>query len=390
MKKLIFIIIAFFFVNLSFASDLEIWTSNENIKNALAKLTPQFEQEFKKKVIISVLNKDLTTQFKTAALSGKGPDILCWAHDVVGELAASGIIEPINLDPKLEKKLLPVAVQAYTFQERLYGYPYDLEAVALIYNKDILFDLPNSMEELISISEQFNKKENLHGFLYDFANFFFSFPFLSANGGYIFKNDGKGFDVTNIGLANSGAIKGAEFIQSLASKKIIPTSTDRSIAFNKMTKGHLAATIDGPWAINDLKKAKINYGIAPIPTINGKKPRPFVGTHGFMIRKSSKNKDLAKELIEGYFMTKEGIRKIYEADPRGPSRIDVIEELAIFKPDLKSFMQSAENGIPMPNVPEMGAVWGAAGNALKLIINNQMKPDEAMKKAVQQIESSIQ
>ena len=110
-------------------------------------------------------------------------------------------------------------------------------------------------------------------------------------------------------------------------------------------------------AINDLRKAKINYAVAPIPTIAGQTPRPFVGTHGFMVRRSSKNKDLAKELIEGYFLTKSGIHTIYLADPRGPSRIDVIELLGNQNKDLKAFMQSAKNGIAMPNVPEMGAVW---------------------------------
>jgi maltose/maltodextrin transport system substrate-binding protein len=373
--------------NFAFANEVEIWTSNENIKIALEKLVPQFERDFKAKVQVTVLNKDLTSQFKTAAMSGKGPDILCWAHDVVGELASSGLIEPIILDPEISSQIIPVALKAYTFQNKLYGYPYDLESVALIYNKDLLAYVPNSLEELISKHSEYKAKEK-NVFLYDFTNFFFSFPILSAAGGYIFKDTGAGLNVKDIGLSNKGAITGATFIRDLAAKGIIPSSTERSIAFDKMIKGLLAATIDGPWAINDLKKAKINYGVAPIPSLAGHTPRPFVGTHGFMIRRSSKNKELAKELVEGYFMTKKGIRSIYEADPRGPSRKDVIAEIGNTNADLKAFMLSAQNGLPMPNVPQMGSVWGAAGSALKLIVNQQSSPEEAMTKAVKQIQAS--
>lgn len=382
-----FFILILFLINSAVANELEIWTSNENIKMALEKLVPQFEKDFKAKVKVTVLNKDLTSQFKTAAMSGKGPDILCWAHDVVGELASSGLIEPILLDPAISSQILPVALKAYTFQNKLYGYPYDLESVAMIYNKDLLKELPTSLEELIGKDLEFKqKKKNI--FLYDFTNFFFSFPILSAAGGYIFKDTGAGLNVKDVGLSNAGAVQGAKFIKELAAKGIIPSSTERSIAFDKMTKGLLAATIDGPWAINDLKKAKINYAVAPIPTLAGQTPKPFVGTHGFMIRRSSKRKDLAKELVEGYFMTKSGIHTIYLADPRGPSRKDVIAELGNQNKDLQAFMQSAKNGIPMPNVPEMGAVWGAAGSALKLIVNQQSTPSEAMEKAVQQIKSA--
>ena len=78
---------------------LTLWTSSENVARAVRQLTPQFEEEFEVRVDVNILNKDLTTQFKTAAITGKGPDIFCWANDVIGELASSGLIEPIHLSP---------------------------------------------------------------------------------------------------------------------------------------------------------------------------------------------------------------------------------------------------------------------------------------------------
>ncbi len=368
---------------------LVVWTSSEHVKLAIDTVAERFEDDFEVEVEVLVLNKDLTSQFKTAAVSGKGPDIFTWAHDVVGELASSGLIEPVNISSGLQKAFIPVALDAFRYKGKIYGYPYDLEAIALIYNKDIMSDVPKSMEELVEFSKKLKRrKPNLYGFLYDIGNFFFSFPFLSANGGYIFKKEKGQTNVFDIGLANDGAIAGGKFIASLVKDEVIPESTDRSIAFNLMKKGELAATIDGPWSMTDLKKSGINFRVAPIPTLNGGRPKPFVGTHGFIVRRSSDKKALAKEFIENYLVTKAGIMTLYEIDPRGPSRMDVVKELE-GEVHLKQFLDSAASGVPMPNVPQMGAVWGAMSTALRFIINGEKKPRKSLHDAVEQIKASI-
>ncbi|MCK5884330.1 MAG: maltose/maltodextrin ABC transporter substrate-binding protein MalE [Bacteriovoracaceae bacterium] len=365
---------------------IDVWTSSENVKNAIESASKGFSEEFGRKVKITVLSKDLTSQFRTAALTGKGPDIFAWAHDVIGDLAESGLIEPIQMSPKLKKAFLPVALNAYTYKGKVYGYPYDVEAIAMIYNKKLISKLPSSMEEVVIFSEKIKKKKNgQYGFLYGMSNFFFSFPFLTAGGGYIFKDNGGTLDPRDVGVANKGAVDGLKFIHSLMKKGIVPESTDRSNAFTKMKEGKLAMTIDGPWAIRDLRKNKIDYGIAPIPSLGGKSPRPFVGTHGFIVRRSSKNKDLAKILIEEYLVTKKGIITLYNADPRGPARIDAVKELTKGNPDLKAFMESARIGIAMPNLPATGAVWSAMGNAISLTITGKESARKALEHAKNQI-----
>ncbi len=372
------------------AQTLTIWTSSENVKAAIATLSSKFEQKYGVKVQIDVLNKDLTTQFKTAAMTGKGPDILCWAHDVVGELAESGLIEPLDLTKEFKSNFIETAIKAYTYKGKIYGYPYDIESLALIYNKDLIKNPPSTMKELLNYAQENNNpKKNQYSFLYDINSFFFSFPILSSNGGYIFKETKDGLNINDIGLANNGAVRAADLLLQLIDKKIIPASTDRSIAFSKMKEGKLAMTIDGPWAIDELKKSKINYGIATIPKVFGNKARPFVGTHGFIIRRSSQNKDIAKEFIENYLVSRDGIISLYKKDPRGPSRKDALTFLSKTNPDLVSFFQSATDGVPMPNVPEMGAVWSAMGSSLNLIFSGRSKVKESLDLAVKQIRNSV-
>ncbi len=367
---------------------VEIWTSSENVAKALRTQADLFERDFKQHVVITVLNKDLTGQFKTAAIAGRGPDILTWAHDVVGELAASGFIEPILLPPSEKEAFLPVALSAFTYQGQLFGYPYDVESVALITNKALLPEVPKSLEQLRDISiARAKSSPGSHTFLYDINNFFFSFPIISAQGGYIFGAKQGTLDPEDIGLANTGAVDGAQFILSLVKSGVIPSSTDRGIAFEKMKAGQLAATIDGPWALQDLRANKIDFAVSVIPTLGGQTPRPFVGAHGFMIRRQSPNAELCKELIERYFVSAEGIAALYKQDPRGPARTDVLQK--IDDPYLAAFMASAANGIPMPNIPEMGAVWASSGQALQVLTSGTEPPDLAMKGMVAMIKGSL-
>ena len=368
------------------ANDILIWTSNENAAKAINEIKVNFEKEYHSKVVVEVLNKDLTSLFKTAALTGKGPDILIWANDVSGELAQSGLIEPLDELPFLKENFLPVALKAFRYKGRLYGYPYGVESIALFYNKNLVKSVPASFEELEAEAIKINDpKKNMYGFLFDFKTFFFSFPILNASGGYIFGETEKGLNPKDVGINHQGFIDGLTFLQELNTKGLIPSSTDRGIAFENFKAQKLAFMIDGPWAIKDLEAAKVPYGIAILPTFKGKVSKPFVGVHGFMIRRSSTNKLRAKEFIEKYLISKAGIKLLYQYDNRAPSRVDVLSELGAQDKNLVTLSQSAANGVAMPNVPQMASVWAAMGKALSLSLEQKMPAKDSLNLVVEQI-----
>jgi maltose/maltodextrin transport system substrate-binding protein len=246
--------------------------------------------------------------------------------------------------------------------------------------------IPDNFDELFRNYAHLQKpKENRFIFLYDIKNFFFSFPFIAAHGGYIFKDTAQGLDPQDVGLANDGALTGVKFIRQLAQDKFVPTSTDRSIAFAYFKEGKVGCTIDGPWALADLRAAKIPYTVSPIPKISGQSPKPFIGAHGLMIRRTSPNNALAQEFIEKYVMTKAGQLSLYQEDPRGPTQIEAITELSSQDSDLRAFLESAKIGIPMPNIPAMGPVWNAMGTALTRSVESKEDLNKILQDARQQI-----
>ncbi|MFA6236812.1 MAG: maltose/maltodextrin ABC transporter substrate-binding protein MalE [Bacteriovorax sp.] len=383
------LLLTIFFSLISFnisAKDILIWTSNEGAAKAINEIKKNYEAEYKSRVIVEVLNKDLTSLFKTASLAGKGPDILLWANDVSGELALSGLIEPLDELPFLTENFLPVSLKAFRYKGRLYGYPYAVESLALFYNKDLVKNPPESFEELEALALKINNpKKAIFGFLYDFKTFFFSFPILNASGGYIFGENENGLNAKDVGINHQGFIDGLSFLKKLNEEGLIPSSIDRGIAFENFKAGKLAFTIDGPWAIKDLDASSVKYGIAVLPKFKNSVAKPFVGVHGFMIRRSSKNKLRAKEFIEKFILSAEGISEFYKYDNRAPARIDVLSSLSLKDPRLAILKQSAENGVAMPNVPQMASVWSAMGKALSLSLEQKMPAKEALNLVIDQI-----
>ncbi len=390
MRKWLFLIIALVAV-FAFSTKIVVWCSEKQ-----ADILQQLGEEYKAKtgVEVEVQQMDfgsIKPKFLNAAQGGEGPDIIVGAHDWVGELAVNGLLQPIAFLPD-KNMYYDTAIKAFTYNGKLYGVPYAMEAIALIYNKDYVEEVPKTMDELIELAKKIDEEYEgeVRGFVYDVANFYFSAPFLFGFGGYVFKETPKGLDVHDIGLANEGAIEGAKLIKRFFDEGILQSGDNYGIMDSLFKDGAAAMIINGPWAVKAYKDAGINYGVVPIPDLKpGVKAKPFVGVQGFMVNAKSPNKQIAIDFLIHFIATKESLYKIYLADPRLPSRKDVLY-MVKDNPDIVGFTNSAKNGIPMPNVPEMGVVWGAMGDALNLIVNGKETPEKALKEAVEKIKAQIE
>ncbi len=67
----------------------------------------------------------------------------------------------------------------------------------------------------------------------------------------------------------------------------------------------------------NIDKSKINYGVTLLPTFNGKPSKPFVGVLSAGINAASPNKELAKEFLENYLLTDQGLDEVNKDKPLG-------------------------------------------------------------------------
>ena len=93
--------------------------------------------------------------------------------------------------------------------------------------------------------------------------------------------------------------------------------TDYSIAEAAFNKGETAMTINGPWAWSNIDTSKVNYGVTVLPTFKGQPSKPFVGVLSAGINAASPNKELAKEFLENYLLTDEGLEAVNKDKPLG-------------------------------------------------------------------------
>ncbi|MDD2333281.1 MAG: maltose ABC transporter substrate-binding protein [Mesotoga sp.] len=394
MRKLTAVLVLLI-VMLSFVSaKLVIWSSENQIP-ALEKLAADFESDYGIQVEIQQVNfGDIKSKFLTAAPAGEGPDIIVGAHDWVGELAINGLIEPIPFLPEADQ-YYDVALDAFSYGGNLYGVPYTVEAIAIIYNKDLVFEAPKTISELEELAFEASDDEVV-GLIYAVGDFYHSAPFILGRGGYIFKETAAGLDVTDIGLNNEGAVAGGNLIKSWFDEGLIPGGPNYNLMDSLFKDGLAAFIVNGIWATPSYRDTGIDYAILPFSEItfdDGTTPRPFVGVQGFMINSKSSSKLEATEFVVNYIGSFDGQYGMFLGERRGTARADVFSFIeADAGPelyDVLQFSRSASVGTPMPNVPEMASVWGAMADALGLVINGQDTVENAFNSAVEKIKTTI-
>ena len=152
-----------------------------------------------------------------------------------------------------------------------------------------------------------------------------------------------------------------------------------------MSQGKVAMMINGPWSWDNLKKSNIDFGVARIPAVGGKKAAPFVGVLGAMINKSSQNRDVAVEFIENYMLSVKGLKMINDDVPLGTPASKALYAELKSNPNIQATMASAQDGAPMPNNPEMGRFWSSMASALQNMTEGRQAPKEALDAAAKRI-----
>lgn len=370
----------------AFAADkgkLTIWINGDKAYNGLAAVGKKFEKDTGVEVVVEHPEKP-EQKYAHAASTGSGPDILFWAHDRLGEFAAAGLVVPVTPGPEVKADVLPMAWEAFTYDKKVWGYPIALEAVGLVYNKDLVQTPPKSFEELPALAETL-KAKNAKAIMWAYNTPYFAWPLMAAGGAGAFEKTPDGFDVKKTGANSESAVKGAEMIVSLIEKGVMPKGVTYPVAEAAINSGESAMFITGPWAWENLRRSKVNFGVAPLPTVNGKPAVAYVGVLGGMINAQSKNKDLAVEFLENYLMKPDGLRTVDKDVAIGvPASQKYFDELKS-NPNIAATMENVKNGTPMPNIPEMNKFWAAMEAALNNITGGRQSAKEALDAAAARI-----
>jgi len=357
---------------------LLVWINGDKAYNGLQKVGQAFEKVSGVKVVVEH-RVDATDKFQQAAGAGKGPDIFCWPHDRVGEWAKAGLLTPLRPSARLRAEIEETAWRAFSYQGRTWGYPIAIETTGLLYNKALVPVPPKTFEEVIRLDRRL-QGQGKRAILWHYNKSFFSWQVLAGAGGQIYGRDARGdFDAGQVGVNNEGALAGAEMINRLVREGHMPKGANYAEMESGFARGEVAMMISGPWAWDNARRARIDFGVAPVPGLKpGQYSKPFVGVLGCMISAPSRQKDLAREFLEHHLLRPEAL-KVLDADvPLGvPANKAFYAELSV-NPLIKASMENARLGEPIPNIPEVGRFWTAMDAALEAISNGLQSPKDAL------------
>jgi maltose/maltodextrin transport system substrate-binding protein len=358
--------------------NLLVWINGDKGYNGLQRVGDAFERATGVRVEVQH-PEGAPEKFQQAAGAGKGPDIFCWPHDRVGEWAKAGLIVPVRPGKAIRDEIETSAWDAFRYRGKVWGYPIAIEANGLIYNKALVSKPPATFDELMTLDAELSR-QGKKAVLWDFNKSFFTWPMLAGAGGFVFGKDKLGdYDPKQVGVNTAGAVKGAELLKRLVTEKYMPKGARYAEMEAGFARGNVAMMVSGPWAWDNAKKAKIDFGVAPIPAVvPGQPSQSFVGVLGCMISSPSKLKDVAREFLENHLLRPEQLKVVNADVPLGvPANKAFYAELSK-DPAIRATMENARTGRPVPNIPEVGRFWTAMDAALEAITNGLQSPQEAL------------
>ena len=357
---------------------LRVWINSDKGYTGLQKVGDAFAK--RSGVAVTVEHPvDAPEKFQQSAGAGKGPDIFCWPHDRVGEWAKAGLLTEVRPNKKLLNDVEASAWDAFKYRGKTWGYPIAIEANGLIYNKALVPVPPTTFDEVMALDAKL-VKQGKKAILWDFNKSFFSWPMFAGAGGFIFGRDAAGdFDPSQVGVNQPGAVKAGELLSLLVKQGFMPKGARYSEMESGFARGEVAMMISGPWAWDNARRSKIDFGVAAIPAvIPGQPSKSFVGVLGCMISAPSKLKDVAREFIENQLMLPASLKTINADVPLGvPANKAFYAELAA-DPAIRATFENARVGVAVPNIPEVGRFFTAADAALEAITNGLQSPKDAL------------
>lgn len=313
-------------------------------------------------------------------------DVFLGPHDWSGVFGTmkGGVLTDLNTLSTLKSALKDEkssAVKAGKFKGKQIGFPESVECPVLIYNKDMIKKVPKTTDELIKMAKA-NTKGGKYGLVTDKTLYYYEREWFGALGGTEFKNDAG----TKTGYGDKAFVNFLTFLKKLNDSKIMPKTCDMNTALALFNAKKAAFLIDGPWGFGDIDKSSMkgHWGIANLPSLNGKTAHPFMGVKMFYIPKAAKHKKEAAEFIK--YMTSPSVQVMFN---KAAGHIPANKKAKVSSWQTTAVLKQAEVAEPMPLVPQMAQVWTPVGDAITSVMGGTATPANAAKLANKKINEAI-
>ena len=334
---------------------------------------------------------DLQNALKVAIPTKKGPDVIAWANDIIGTNALAGNIVDLTkygVDKAyLTANFEPAGVAGVMWRDRVWGLPETQEGIAFVYNKDLVAEKylptdPTNFADLLAKAKAF-AADNPGKFLVCNQGLGNADPYHAAPIWFGFGMPSYVDDQGKVYFNTPEALKAAQWLVEFS--KVAPKETSHDICKANIVDKKVGAWWTGPWAIADLEKAGIKYGILPMG-------KPFVGIKSWELTSNAVDRGNAEEAVKfmKWYTSADVQKKLALANKTIPANSKALKDPEVQAlTTIAAFGKALNLGIPMANTPYADAQWGPAGDATTAIWNGKQTPEQALKAVQETMDAKI-
>ncbi|MDR2381923.1 MAG: extracellular solute-binding protein [Bifidobacteriaceae bacterium] len=369
-------------------ADLVIWA---DAKRTAALEAPLKAWADKHGIVASVqtIATDLQANFVTANEAKNGPDLVIGAQDWTGKLVQNSAIVAVQIDAS---GLSQTAIDAVSYGGQTYGVPYAIETLGLFVNNDLTSNpAPATIEEMVTAGQAGAAENVLCLQVGESGDAYHMQPLFTSGGGYIFGTTPDGsYNTADVGIGSAGGIQAATKIGELGAQGVLKNSINGDNSQQLFNDGKCAYLISGPWALDGIRTAGIDFTLSPIPGFEGLDPaEPPLGVQAFFVASNARNPGFAQQFVADLLADTTITKAMNDSDARVPAQDALAADLQASDPVLMQFLDLAKSAKALPNIPAMEAVWGPLGQAEASVVGGA-DPSSTMEAAGTQVALNVQ
>lgn len=346
--------------------------------------------------------------------SNQGADIIHIYSLWAGQLAKSGVLAdaPQDVADDVQSNYAAAASRGASVNGKIYGYPTEVQAFGLYYNKKLLKEAgyenpPATWDELLTMAQAMNKKDGAGKTLTEGFGFIRDWPaigyhpflaFMQTAGGSLLSED-----QTKVNLNSDAAKKTMELYSKVYGKNGI---SDIGLQTSKgFGAGQVGMVVNAGWWVSSLKSVMkpedfANVAAAPVPSPDGKTKGSVTYTWAWAVNKQSKKQEAAWKFLkwfnaqagedgltpQGTFLLKGlNLLSTRNSDVQAKPMQDKLKE----DPILQVFQDALQYAQPEPNPAAGAEIQNILFKQLDSVWTDQTTPDKALETAQSEIQSKL-
>lgn len=343
--------------------------------------------------VVNVGTTDARQKNELEGPTGTGADVFVMAHDGVAVSAQAGNILEIDLlADEVRSSFVENAIDAVSYDGKIYAFPLSMKTIVLFYNKDLVDTPVDTWAEMKEFAAEYNDpSKNKFACIWQAVEPYYAHGFL---GGYGYDLFGENHDDPDqLGWDTAEAAEGLAFYKTLQEEVYPVASADATWdAMNSMfSAGECPYVITGPWSIADFTSAGINFGIAPLPKMdNGERPKTLSTVDTVCVSSYTKYPVASMLLAEFIATDYDALKLLYETKNELSASIEGQQlDFYVNDPFMTSIAVAVNDALPQPYIPEMSNVWSPYQKAIIAVWDDLETPEEALAAAQEEFYASL-